>query len=222
MARHSAALRVAIYARVSTGEQTARNQTRELRAYAQRRGWKIAHEYVDEGVSGAKASRPTLDRLMADAKKGAFGVVLVWRFDRFPRSTTHLLSALEEFRVLGIDFVSLQESIDTGTPMGRMVFTICAAVAELERSLIREPGDGRAGKGAGRGQGAGAAPQTHRHGDHPGVTPVRIAPAYHCRAGGPLEIHCGPASKAAGIGKPEETRPIIGLSACNSHPVRRL
>lgn len=138
MARQKAALRVAIYARVSTGEQTARNQTRELRGYAQRRGWTIAREYVDEGISGAQASRPALDRLMADAKKGSFGVVLVWRFDRFARSTSHLLSALEEFRVLGIDFVSLQEAVDTGTPMGRMVFTICAAVAELERSLIRE------------------------------------------------------------------------------------
>lgn len=137
-ARKAAAPRVALYARVSTGEQTARNQTRELREYAKRRGWRMAGDYVDEGISGAKASRPALDRLMADAKKGSFGVVLVWRFDRFARSTTHLLSALEEFRVLGIDFVSLQESIDTGTPMGRMVFTICAAVAELERSLIRE------------------------------------------------------------------------------------
>lgn len=136
--RASRAPLAAVYARVSTGEQTARNQLRELREYLRRRSWKVYREYVDEGISGATARRPALDRMMADARKGAFKVVLVWRFDRFARSTTHLLGALEEFRALDIDFVSLQESIDTATPMGRMVFTICAAVAELERSLIRE------------------------------------------------------------------------------------
>src|SRR5262249_51252523 len=92
----------------------------------------------DEGVSGAKDRRPALDRLMADARARKFDVVIVARFDRFARSVSHLLRALEEFKALGIDFVSLNESIDTSTPMGKMVFTILAAVAELERSIITE------------------------------------------------------------------------------------
>ena len=130
--------RAALYGRVSTADQTVANQLPDLHRHAQQRGWSIVHEYVDEGISGAQSSRPALDKLMADARRGAFDVVLVWRFDRFARSTTHLLSALEEFRGLRVDFVSVQESVDTSTPMGKMVFTICAAVAELERSLIRE------------------------------------------------------------------------------------
>lgn len=130
--------RVALYARVSTSDQNTEMQLRELRQLCKPRGWRIVHEYVDLGVSGAKSSRPQLDALMADARNGTFEAVAVWKFDRFARSTTHLLAALEEFRALGIDFVSLRESIDTSTPMGKMVFTIVAAVAELERSLIQE------------------------------------------------------------------------------------
>ena len=131
-------LRAALYTRVSTIDQTIKNQVPDLRAYALQRGWHVVFEYSDTGISGAKSTRPELDRLMTDARRGKFDAVLVWRFDRFARSTTHLLSALEEFRTLGIDFVSVHESIDTGTPMGKMIFTICAAVAELERSLILE------------------------------------------------------------------------------------
>jgi DNA invertase Pin-like site-specific DNA recombinase len=86
----------------------------------------------------AKDRRPALDRLMADARRGKFQVIAVWRFDRFARSTSHLLRALEEFSALGIDFVSVTEAIDTSTPAGRMVFTVLGAVAELERSIIRE------------------------------------------------------------------------------------
>src|ERR1019366_519304 len=97
----------------------------------------IAETYADK-MSGAKDRRPALDRLMADAKRGKFDVVAVWRFDRFARSTSHLLRALEEFAALGIDFVSLKETIDTSTPTGKMVFTVLAAVAELERCTIRE------------------------------------------------------------------------------------
>jgi DNA invertase Pin-like site-specific DNA recombinase len=130
--------RIAIYARVSTGDQHSEMQVAELREYAARRGWRIAAEYVDDGVSGIKQSRPQLDKLMADARRRRFDVVLVWRFDRFARSTSHLLSALDEFRNVGIDFVSLNESIDTTTPLGKMVFTVVAAVAELERSIIVE------------------------------------------------------------------------------------
>jgi len=113
-------------------------QTRELREYCERRGWTVAGEYVDAGVSGSKDSRPELNRLMADASKRRFDIVAVWRFDRFARSTSHLLRALEQFRALGIDFVSFSENVDTSTPTGKMVFTLLGAVAELERSLIAE------------------------------------------------------------------------------------
>ena len=113
-------------------------QTRELRDYCERRGWSVAGEYVDAGICGAKDRRPELDRLMSDAHKRRFDVVAVWKFDRFARSVTHLLRALDTFRVLGIEFVSLSESLDTATPAGRMVFTVLGAVAELERTLIAE------------------------------------------------------------------------------------
>jgi DNA invertase Pin-like site-specific DNA recombinase len=113
-------------------------QLRELRDYCERRGWPVVGEYVDAGISGAKDRRPELDVLMADAHKRRFDVVAVWKFDRFARSVSHLLRALDTFRVLGIEFVSLSESVDTATPAGRMVFTVLGAVAELERSLIAE------------------------------------------------------------------------------------
>lgn len=129
--------RAAIYTRVSTGEQNADLQTRELPEFCERRSWHLAETYSDV-MTGAKDKRPALDRLMADARRGKFDVVAVWRFDRFARSTSHLLRALEEFASLGIDFVSLSEAIDTSTPAGRMVFTVLGAVAELERSIIRE------------------------------------------------------------------------------------
>ena len=113
-------------------------QTREIREYVERRGWKIAGEYVDLGISGTKEKRPELDRLMSDAHRRRFDAVIVWKFDRFARSVSHLLRALETFQALGIHFVSLSESLDTSTPAGKMVFTVLGAVAELERSLIVE------------------------------------------------------------------------------------
>ena len=133
-------MRAAIYARVSTSNhgQDVGLQTRELRQFCEARGWKVAGEYLDEGISGAKDSRPGLDSLMADASRRRFDAVIVWRFDRFARSVSHLLRALETFSALGIAFVSLSEQIDTTTPTGKMVFTVLGAVAELERSLIRE------------------------------------------------------------------------------------
>src|ERR1035438_8907829 len=126
--------RVALYVRVSTGEQNADLQVNELSEYAAFRKWDTVETYSDK-MSGAKDQRPALDRLMADAKRGKFDVVAVWRFDRFARSTSHLLRALEEFSALGVDFVSLRESIDTSTPTGKMTFTVLAAA---ERGIVEE------------------------------------------------------------------------------------
>src|SRR5260370_6039024 len=132
-------MRVAIYARVSTSNngQDPTMQTRELREYAERRGWTVAGEYVDVGISGTKEKREALDRLMSDAHRRRFDCV-VWKFDRFARSVSHLLRALETFKAQGIEFVSFSEQIDTSTPAGKMVFTVLGAVTELERSLIVE------------------------------------------------------------------------------------
>jgi len=113
-------------------------QTRELEQFIVARGWNLVDSYLDIGISGAKDRRPELDRLMADAHKRRFDVVVVWRFDRFARSVSHLLRALETFRALGIEFCSFSEQMDTSTPAGKMVFTVLGAVAELERSLIIE------------------------------------------------------------------------------------
>lgn len=133
-------IRVALYARVSTTNhgQDVTVQTRELEQFFKARGWQMVDAYIDAGVSGAKDSRPELNRLMADAHRRRFDVVAVWRFDRFARSVSHLLRALETFNALGIAFVSLSEQMDTTTPTGKMIFTVLGAVAELERSLIVE------------------------------------------------------------------------------------
>ena len=133
-------MRVAIYARVSTTHhgQDVTVQTRELQQFAEARGWRLVDSYLDLGISGSKDKRPELDRLMADAHRRKFDVVIVWKFDRFARSVSHLLRALETFNALGISFVSLSEQMDTTTPAGKMVFTVLGAVAELKRSLIAE------------------------------------------------------------------------------------
>jgi len=138
MANRNSTPRVALYARVSTADQSTDSQLLDLRRYVRERGWDIFKEYVDEGISGSKDSRPALNELMNDAKKRRFSVVLVWRFDRFARSTKHLILALEEFKNLGIDFVSYQENIDTSSPLGSAIFTIISAVAQLERDIIAE------------------------------------------------------------------------------------
>jgi DNA invertase Pin-like site-specific DNA recombinase len=132
--------RVAIYGRVSTTNhgQDVAVQTRDLEQFSQTRGWRLVDSYLDVGISGNKDKRPQLDRLMADAHRRKFDVVVVWRFDRFARSVSHLLRALETFNALRIQFVSLSEQMDTTTPAGRMVFTVLGAVAKLERSLIVE------------------------------------------------------------------------------------
>jgi DNA invertase Pin-like site-specific DNA recombinase len=127
---------VALYARVSTLDQSCDMQLEDLRHYAAR----FAHsrEYVEVGVSGAQRHRPQLDALMKDARKRLFDVVLVWKFDRFARSVKHLVDSLEEFRALGVDFVSYTEGIDTTTPSGELLFHIMGAVAQFERDLIAE------------------------------------------------------------------------------------
>jgi len=138
MANRNSTPRVALYARVSTTDQSTDSQLLDLRRYVSERGWHTFSEYTDNGVSGTTDNRPALNQLMDDAKKRRFDVVLVWRFDRFARSTKHLILALEEFRNLGVDFVSYQENIDTSSPLGSAIFTIISAVAQLERDIIAE------------------------------------------------------------------------------------
>ncbi len=130
--------KIAIYARVSTKEQDCEMQLSDLRRMARARGFDIVSEFIDPGYSGAKDRRPELDRLMAEARRGKFKGVMVWRFDRFARSLKHLVTALEEFRAMGVDFISHQEAIDTSTPAGKMLFQVIGTMAEFERELIRE------------------------------------------------------------------------------------
>ena len=131
-------MKVCLYVRVSTLDQDPDVQLMPLRRHALQRGWEIVEEFIDRGVSGAKERRPALDRLMKAAWTGRFQVVVVWRFDRFARSVKHLVGALETFRSLNIGFVSLQEQLDTSTPIGQAMFTIIGAMAQLERDIIRE------------------------------------------------------------------------------------
>src|ERR1035437_5246464 len=116
--------RVAIYGRISTTNhgQDVSMQTRELEQFAQVRGWHLIDSYLDLGISGSKDRRPQLDRLVADAHGRKIDVVIVWKFDRFARSVSHLLRALETFNALGVAFVSLSEQMDTTTPTGKMIF----------------------------------------------------------------------------------------------------
>jgi DNA invertase Pin-like site-specific DNA recombinase len=131
-------MKIALYARVSTESQDPEVQLLALRAHVVQRGWEIVEEFVDRGYSGAKERRPALDQLMRAAWAGQLQAVLVWRFDRFARSVKHLVTALDTFRGLNIAFVSLQEQLDTSSPMGQAMFTIIGAMAQLERDIIRE------------------------------------------------------------------------------------
>src|SRR3954468_10801221 len=130
-------MRCAVYARVSTFDQEPENQLSELRRYTAARGWTSA-EYVDRGISGAKDRRAALDRLLADARRRRFDVVLVWRLDRLGRSLKHLITMLDELAALGVAFVSLAEGIDATTPAGRLQMHLLGAIAEFERGRIRE------------------------------------------------------------------------------------
>jgi DNA invertase Pin-like site-specific DNA recombinase len=132
-------VRVALYARVSTcNGQDPEMQLRELREYASRRGWTVTSEYVDHGVSGSKESRPQLNQLMTDAHRRKFDAVLVWKIDRWGRSLTHLVNSLADLAAYGVAFVSLRDNLDLSTPSGRLMLQIIGAMAEFERSLIRE------------------------------------------------------------------------------------
>ena len=133
-------IRAALYARISTLNhgQDPEVQLRELREFCHQRGFTIAQEYVDRGICGSREQRPALDKLIADCRKRIVDAVVVYRYDRFARSLRQLVNALDEFRSLGIDFISIHEGVDTGTPNGRLVFGIFASIAEFERELIRD------------------------------------------------------------------------------------
>jgi DNA invertase Pin-like site-specific DNA recombinase len=132
-------IRAALYARVSTIKgQNPEMQLDEMRQYCGRRGWQVCAEYVDRGISGSRERRPELDALLAACHRRQVDAVVVYRYDRFARSLRQLVNALEEFRTLGIDFVSLHEGVDTSTPNGRLIFGIFASIAEFERELIRD------------------------------------------------------------------------------------
>jgi DNA invertase Pin-like site-specific DNA recombinase len=131
-------MRAALYARVSTTDQTCDNQLIELRRYCEARGWTVQREYVDHGVSGAKDRRPALDALIADAKRRQLDTVVCWRLDRLGRNLRHLVVLLEDLQALGVGFVSLGEGIDLATPAGRLQLHILAALAEFERCRIAE------------------------------------------------------------------------------------
>jgi len=130
--------RTALYLRVSTAEQKPDLQYDGLRGYAARASLDVVQDYCDVAVSGRREGRPQLNALMTAARNQEIDCVLVWKFDRFARSTRHLLTALEEFDHLGVRFVSVQDQVDTDSPMGRAMFTIIGAMAELESSLISE------------------------------------------------------------------------------------
>jgi DNA invertase Pin-like site-specific DNA recombinase len=129
--------RVALYARVSTHDQTAENQLLELRRYVEARGW-TAREYVDTGVSGAKDRRPALDQLTADVRRHAVDTVICWKLDRLGRNLRHLVLLLDEWQQRGIGFITLGEGIDTSTAAGRLVAGVLASIAEFERARVQE------------------------------------------------------------------------------------
>ena len=132
--------RAAIYVRVSTDKQTIENQVRELRQVAERRGWQVVEEYNDAGISGAKGrkDRPDLDRMLNDAKRRKFDVVMAWAIDRLGRSLIDLLGTIQDLEAVGVDLYLDQQAIDTTTPAGKLMFQVTGAFAEFERSMIRQ------------------------------------------------------------------------------------
>jgi len=132
--------RVAIYARVSTDGQTTDNQTQELRAVAERHGWDIVNEFVDQGISGAKGRdmRPAFDAMLKGAMRREFDVIMSWSVDRLGRSLQHLVEFLSEVHAKGVDLYMHQQAIDTTTPAGKAMFQMCGVFAEFERAMIQE------------------------------------------------------------------------------------
>ena len=132
--------RAAIYVRVSTDKQTVENQLRELRQIAVRRGWEVVEEYHDAGISGAKGreQRPGLDRMLKDASRRRFDVVMAWAIDRLGRSLIDLLGTIQGLEAAGVDLFLEQQAIDTTTPAGKLMFQVTGAFAEFERSMIRQ------------------------------------------------------------------------------------
>lgn len=130
--------RAALYVRCSTSGQTTQSQLLELNRYCERQNWTITKTYEDQAVSGTQHDRPSLNAMLADAKQGKFDVVVVWKIDRLARSTAHLLEILNLLRTSGVDFCSSTQNIDTGTPHGRMVFTMIGAISEFEKDLCKE------------------------------------------------------------------------------------
>lgn len=130
--------RLAVYARVSTGEQTVEPQLLGLRRYAEARGLEIVEEFTDEAVSGAKDRRPALDRLVGAARRREFDVLAITKLDRLARSVRHLVGLTAELEALGVDLIVLDQGLDTSTPSGRLLFHVLASIAEFERDLIIE------------------------------------------------------------------------------------
>ena len=131
-------IKVAIYVRVSTQEQTTLNQEIELKSYCERNDYEIYKIYRDEGISGSKTSRPELDQMLQDMRNKFFSAVIVWKFDRLGRSTAHLLQVLEELKNKNVRLIATSQNIDTSTTMGKFFFTILSGFAEMERDMIKE------------------------------------------------------------------------------------
>jgi hypothetical protein len=192
-------MKAAIYARVSTTDQTCENQLRELRAYCKARGL-TATEFVDAGVSGAKESRPALDAMLREARRRKFDLLIVWKLDRLGRSLRHLILTLDDLHALCVGFVSLTEALDTTTPAGRFQMQILGAVAEFERGMIRE----RVVTGLARARAHAARTPPHDS------TARGFAARAYCAAGGEavglFEIHSSrPAAR--GPTSPDRTNP---------------
>lgn len=131
-------MKVAIYVRVSTNDQTTLNQELELKKYCDRENYELYKIYKDQGVSGAKTSRPALDEMLRDMRNRRFEAIICWKFDRLGRSTSHLLNVLEELKNKNVRLIATSQAIDTETPMGKFFFTILSGFAEMEREMIKE------------------------------------------------------------------------------------
>jgi DNA invertase Pin-like site-specific DNA recombinase len=204
--------RIALYARVSTSEQTVEPQLHALREYAARRGLEVAGEYLDHGVSGARARRPALDRLAADARRRRFDAVAVTKLDRLARSVHHLTTLGRDFQALGVDLVVLDQAIDTSTSTGRLLFHVLGSIAEFERDLIRERV--AAGMAAARRRGARIGRPRALRGARARIEQLRASGA-SLRAIA-RELRCSPATVAAEIDRQSRPVPAAGVV----HPVR--